>query len=332
MPRITRLSVSGVTPACSTLIWQNVAVPPIHDQILKSTVYLYRDVNDAMNGVRQGGTGFAVSYPFSRDAEHAHYYFVTTDHLARGAPIVRFNMATGAVDVKPYRVTDWLSHPDGDDIAVARFLPDSVKGFDFLAINVGAFLTPEAVSNGGILTGEDVYMIGRYINHDGEQRNLPTARFGSIAMMPLEKIKHRGLLVDMFLVDMRSLSGYSGSPVIVDMSNANFRNAYRQTVEESPLHRITQVLEITESLLPLRLVGIDCGHASMHEQLRTPDDEIAEEFRHLHVRSNAGIAHVSPAWKILEVLNLPEFVKRREEDEERYYGPRSESVTDQVCP
>jgi hypothetical protein len=64
--------------------------------------------------------------------------------------------------------------------------------------------------------GDDVFFVDRYVNHEGQQRNLPTVRLGIISMLPYEKVEHsRGTLVDSFLVEARSLGGYSGSPVFL---------------------------------------------------------------------------------------------------------------------
>ena len=59
--------------------------------------------------------------------------------------------------------------------------------------------------------GDDVFMIGRFINRDGGQENTPSVRFGNISMMAL-----RGHNAPQFIsVEMRSMGGYSGSPAIV---------------------------------------------------------------------------------------------------------------------
>jgi hypothetical protein len=43
-------------------------------------------------------------------------------------------------------------------------------------------------------------MLGRYVDHDGVQRNAPTARFGHVAMLPFEPIRQpeSGLLQESF--------------------------------------------------------------------------------------------------------------------------------------
>ena len=61
--------------------------------------------------------------------------------------------------------------------------------------------------------GDEAIAIGRFINHDGNQRNQPSVRFGAIAQMPKDKIRTDTGEQDAFLVEIKSISGYSGSPV-----------------------------------------------------------------------------------------------------------------------
>jgi len=64
-------------------------------------------------------------------------------------------------------------------------------------------------------------MVGRFIGHDGHQRNTPAVRFGNIAMMPDEKIKAAdGTEQEGFLVELRSVPGCSGSAVYIYSPNA----------------------------------------------------------------------------------------------------------------
>lgn len=53
-----------------------------------------------------------------------------------------------------------------------------------------------------------MFFLGRFVTHDGKQRNLPTVRFGNLATMPWEPVlTERGLRQESFLVEARSLSG-----------------------------------------------------------------------------------------------------------------------------
>jgi hypothetical protein len=68
--------------------------------------------------------------------------------------------------------------------------------------------TPARMDQLNIGVGDEVFMIGRFISHQGLNRSQPLARFGNIAMMPGERVRDgRGFDVEAFLVEMRSLSG-----------------------------------------------------------------------------------------------------------------------------
>jgi hypothetical protein len=86
-------------------------------------------------------------------------------------------------------------------------------------------MTEDEIAQFDIGPGDDVFFVGRYVNHQGRQQNSPTVRLGIISMLPREKILHpRGTLVDSFLVEVRSLSGYSGSPVFLYRQPGSPRN------------------------------------------------------------------------------------------------------------
>lgn len=71
------------------------------------------------------------------------------------------------------------------------------------------FLTEESVTSDMISPGEDVFMVGRFVDHDGGQVNLPAVRFGNVSVMPtpLEQPNHRNF-VPAFCIDLHSRSGY----------------------------------------------------------------------------------------------------------------------------
>jgi hypothetical protein len=139
-------------------------------------------------------------------------------------------------------------------------------------------------------------MIGRFINHEGKQRNLPTVRFGNIAMMPLEKVlMSDGLLQEAFLVEMRSLPGYSGSPVFWEIPDFSRRPHSNKL----------------EAMRYRGLLGIDAGHLPYKGM-------VEDSFGNAHpdklrVNLNSGMAVVVPAWKILELIDMEKFKKQRQE-------------------
>ena len=66
---------------------------------------------------------------------------------------------------------------------------------------------------GHIGPGEDVFMVGRFVNQDGGATQ-PALRFGNISSMPAEMtIQKFRRKRPYYLIDMHSRLGYSGSPV-----------------------------------------------------------------------------------------------------------------------
>jgi hypothetical protein len=141
-------------------------------------------------------------------------------------------------------------------------------------------------------------MLGRFVSHDGRQRNQPLARFGNIAMMPGERVMDgRQLLVEAYLVEMRSLAGFSGSPVFLYLGPGTYRGS--ENGRMMPFYSET-----------IAVLGIDTGHKlnSSPVQYLGRDEKVDDSWE---VRQNTGVAIVSPAWKIAEVLEQDEFVEQR---------------------
>lgn len=114
-------------------------------------------------------------------------------------------------------------------------------------------------------------------------------------MMPSEPVLNpeTGIKQHSFLVEMRSLPGYSGSPVFVYSPNVNVEvevdagyDYTDATAELEPIHRIF-------------LLGIDWCHIKTNEKVR---DLLGLEQGSLYVPQNTGMAGVVPAWKLGEIL------------------------------
>ncbi len=50
------------------------------------------------------------------------------------------------------------------------------------------FVTPDLIADEDIGIGDDTVMVGRFVSHEGKQRNSPSVRFGNIAMMNGETV------------------------------------------------------------------------------------------------------------------------------------------------
>jgi hypothetical protein len=146
--------------------------------------------------------------------------------------------------------------------------------------------------------GDEAFMIGRFFSQEGKQQNTPAVRFGNISMLPLER--------DVFLVEHRSLPGYSGSPVFAWIDPNLPRDEFGFP---APSH-------MRQEHYGPWLLGVDSCHIHSFEPVlnsQNPEDK-AEPPR--WVKTHTGMAEVVPAWKLYELLNSPVLVEQRHQEDE----------------
>jgi hypothetical protein len=260
-------------------------VPRIPDRLQRAIVYLYPTAEAARTGTGAGGTGFVVALRGEHRAD-PFLYLITNIHVANGGNrTLRVNTTDGGVEILEIPSAKWVNHPEGDDIAACLLTPPATWAISALEWSDLAVTSPRmAELNMGV--GDEVFMLGRFVSHEGVQLNQPLARFGNIAMMPGQPVKDgRELLVEAFLVEMRSLSGFSGSPVFVYMGPGT----YRGNGTMMPIYSAT-----------IGLMGIDTGHKITTERPRNRGDGSLTD---LEVPMSTGISIVSPVWKIRNVLD-----------------------------
>jgi Trypsin-like peptidase domain len=280
-------------------------MPAIPLHFLDCALYLYPSVEAARQGEAFGGSGFILGVPFGEwdwetESGVATHYAVTNSHVIRGgATVVRLNNRQGGFEVVPLEPESWIHHPDGDDIAIAPIVPP--ENVRFATLPVAQLVAKDEIVD--FAPGTDVFMVGRFITHEGRQRNTPTVRFGNVAMLPYEPIMtERGIAQESFLVEVQSLPGYSGSPVFT----------YRTWGPSAP----EKGEEPTLAGIYVRFLGIDWGHLQTEKPVVQPDGSPTSEK--LAVRQTTGMAGVVPAWKLTELLEEDEVVQMRKEGEERW--------------
>ena len=273
-------------------------MPRIDDHILECVVYLYPSEAHAKAGERAGGSGFIIGLPSGQHQDAWALYVVTNSHVIREGQsrVIRLNTKDGDFEAVATRDDHWYHHPDGDDLAVCPIgIADDRYKFKFISTTM--FLTQVIIQEHNIGAGDDAFLVGRFVNHEGKQRNMPTVRFGNIAMMPWEPIwqESRGIRQESFLVEMRSIGGYSGSPVFVWIP---------------PLvHRPETRALRTQAVGPW-LMGVDWGHTASYETVLEQDCKtpVQEKWK---IRANTGMTAVVPAWRLADLLNSEELVLHR---------------------
>ena len=279
-------------------------IPP-HD--LNCAFYLYPDRKAAESGQKIGGSGFWVAVRSVEVSELWWLYGVSNAHVVHrhGASVIRANAKNGGVTIIESEPTDWTEHPKGHDVAI---LPVDGKmnlpEMEVVPVAPGMFITEDDVNFGFVNVGDEAYLIGRFINHEGKAKNTPSARFGNISMMPGEPIYIDAMTrpQESFVVELRSMCGYSGSPVFVHANTArNFRPS---------------------AMGPDALLGVHWGNISepwpvetkiVRQSARTG---LAPDEREIDlVYANTGMNGVVPAWYLMELLNMPKFKSIRDQEE-----------------
>ena len=277
-------------------------MPRIPDEYLDCVLYLYPSEQDAKDGTRTGGSGFWVGMPVEATEPQAYaVYAVTNRHIIEnGSAVVRLSTQDGQIAILPTVQKDWAFHPDGDDLAVFSPVLDR---FDMRNCKIN-FVRRERIVDRKVLDvidigpGDDVFAVGRFINHEGRQRNLPTARFGCIGQMAWEPVQQdSGFMQDSFLIEARSIGGYSGSPVF--FHRANF-HPYAQRVIQRPTYGPW-------------LVAVNWGHINDWSPVCGSNGKPVnrERPRDMHVRINTGMMAAVPAWKLAELLDSEELSSER---------------------
>jgi hypothetical protein len=198
---------------------------------------------------RANATGFFVSkepdYVYLVTAKHVAENFPENTYVMRfnPQPYVRALEGYEHKDMEMKKINRWYIHPDDAtvDIAVAplaslslrqlahRTVPESMF---FLHNNdaitytheeaqtalhnalMGQFNSIQPEKQPNISIGDETYTVGLYSLVPGRNDNVPVIRVGNIAMMPGEPIKCADNIErELYLIEMRSIAGLSGSPV-----------------------------------------------------------------------------------------------------------------------
>lgn len=285
----------------------------VDEQYRQCVVFLYADTTDPISGLsdrRPVGTGFLVSMPLPGREIEVALYVVTARHIVdmtRGYGlhplIARINAADGGYQDIPMPDAAWNEHPT-NDVAVGSLVGaryDRSRPLDLKHIGLELFLTADVVrervtSGQPVGLGDDVFFTGLFTPHPGVRQNQPVIRFGSISLMPQEKVRvttdDRGssALIDAYLVEARSQGGHSGSPAF------HFNRIDVNTLVGAPAYSP-------------RLLGVVQGHFEAPSDPQVLGDLGGEEGG--GTQENAGMAVVVPAQFIVDLLHEGDLTAER---------------------
>jgi hypothetical protein len=262
------------------------------------------------------GTGFVVAIRSEVAHGYNFLYFVTAKHVLKDhllmeptepgsyaskarhgkRPIVLMvnNKDGNRKRLEMIRDT-WYFHPSDPtaDVAIHPIEWISIE-HDFIPIHSSLLVAKEGMRQLDIGIGDDIYMPGLFASIEGLPNVHPILRHGTIAMLPTKQIQLGADFVDVYLMEARSISGISGSPVFV-----------RPTVS------------IKQCKKSLWLDGLARFHRVLGMAWRHWDIPPAD-INSYHPRSvkkdgvNMGIAVITPAYKILETIERSELKRDRE--------------------
>ncbi|MBA1142259.1 hypothetical protein [Mesorhizobium neociceri] len=290
-------------------------MPRIPDDTLDVAFYLYPSEAAAKAGQEAGGTGFVVMVPFER-VDGLAVILVTNKHvIQQGHTFVRLNRKDGsAPDVFEIDPVEWYPHSGPHDVAVAIGVGNGKVHSFSKSVHYEQLLTRDMVREYDIGIGDDVFMIGRFIGHDGKTHNRPSVRFGNISV-DVGNIYNSssGHNEESYAVEVKSKPGYSGSCVLV------------YALKSSTSRRS----EKKEFVLCL---GINWGH--ILERRPVLDDTGKEVEPKRYVRVPSDMSGIVPAWRILELIDSAKVrngLKMIEDKTILYEGERRSSVEPTVA-
>jgi hypothetical protein len=265
-------------------------------------------------------TGFFVSVRSNHFPELRHVYFVTAKHVAEEIKDKPPYILVNSKDGPPTHITKfgprWFFHPTDKSADVAILQIAEQLNVYHLAVLLNDFVTQKDIEDREwVDIGDEVFVTGLFTPAPGQKRNMPLVRHGNIAMIPTEQIQTELGFSDVYLVEGHSIGGLSGSPAFVRRTET-----IKVKMENG---RITTL----NSPGPFKLLGVMQGHWDIKE---SDMNKASVEHDGKH-GVNMGIAIVTPATKILEILNQPGMVKIRELCDEdlgrlRKNVPRSDSA------
>jgi hypothetical protein len=172
-------------------------------------------------------------------------------------------------------------HPDPHvDAAVIR-LDLSSSSLKSWPVERGC-ATPQSLRADGMGLGDETFTIGLFSPHPGEAINEPIVRIGNLAAIPTEPVRTKNYgSVEAYLVETRSIGGFSGSPVFIHPGQVRVIDG-----------QLKYSAEVRFSLL-----GIVHGHWDTHP-LPTPGSQFGRETL------TTGISIVVPIHRVLEIFEM----------------------------
>jgi hypothetical protein len=294
----------------------------IEDSVHHTVVFIgYPSDEPGSGGINCIGTAFLLShegFPYLITARHVAEYVGSEPFL------LRVNRFDGTADNLSIDCARW--HYDLDDSTVdAAVLP--ISGLLREREHHVRFIDNEKESwwsnkawKYGVGIGDFCYTVGLFRVLSGNKQNLPVVHFGTIARpiygpheepIPIKDWRDpegkKTILTNAYLVESQSLSGLSGAPVFVRVSNHHISN---EDIEANP-HLSQHQMGDVVAMWHLHLIGIWQGAWD------APPGEVVASERGKSIRVPVGMGVVVPIDHVHHILANEELTAIRKKHAEK---------------
>ena len=268
---------------------------------IKATVGFVYIINN--NKMVPQGTGFFIGVLNPENKNIGTPYFVTAKHVLQTSDrknwlpdfFLRMNKKDGIAEyIRIPIITEGeqktvYTHTDLNvDLAIMPILINrDIFEYNFLFDSM--LTTQKDFKDLKIREGTEIFFTGLFAPYTGYEKIYPIVRFGRVALITEEQIEiEKGVKMNVYLIDTGSFGGNSGSPVFFQLGLDSEHN----TLIISPtVIKIAGVMSGTyKDLQPLKV-------------FETSETSLAP--------SSMGIAFVTPAYKLHQVLFGEELTKKR---------------------
>src|SRR5436190_824542 len=146
--------------------------------------------------------------------DRSFHYFVTAKHIIEGIRnkgltkvFIRLNFKDGQSRWAETEISAWHFHPTNSRVDAAVLRGTLPEHSDHLVYPLSGIVTPAVIESEQIGHGSEVFLVGLFAHHSGQQRNIPIIRVGNIAALPEEPVKTRIGSIDAYLIEARSIGG-----------------------------------------------------------------------------------------------------------------------------
>ncbi len=269
---------------------------------IKTTVGFVYIINN--NEKVANGTGFFVGVINPENKNIGTSYFVTAKHVLQTSDrknwlpgfFLRLNKKDGTTEYIPIPIITegeqktvyTHTEPNVDLAIIPIYVNQEIFNYKFLPDSM--LTTQNDFKDLKIREGTEIFFTGLFTPYPGYEKNYPIVRFGRVALITEEQIElGKGVKTNVYLVDTGSFGGNSGSPVFFQLGSD--RGEPNTIILGPPVIKLAGVMYGTyKDLQPL-------------EVIKTAETSFAP--------SSMGIAIVTPAYKLHQVLFGEELTKKR---------------------